>query len=282
MRYIVGLLCVWIFLGCMGMGALFPMMMMSPLSSDHENSLKQTHQGLQADDDDDDNSPPTYYTRMEPVMLDTPQEHEKKEEQQLEQQFGGKAPKKPAPAPTPTDSVISSQDIHGSPLPNGVEIKRSDVLAALKNTQEAYAKNPAKPKESYYTLLNYCAKNDLFNELGAHLIINQAEQTRCKRMQKAYFHVLAEHYQELDQKKQVSVFLHDILLGCSTQIDQQKVLKSAFFKSLRPQIKSYRDKALLKRFLQEKPLDNDKLHALLNDSKLGERYYRCHYFINLP
>ncbi|BCZ17904.1 hypothetical protein NHP190003_11860 [Helicobacter sp. NHP19-003] len=278
MRPLLLSLIFFLFIGCMGMMPFMMMPTMSGLSSDNEDNLKQTHHGLF--DDDDDDGPPVYYTRLDPVMLDTPEEQAQKEQANLEKQLGGKVkePKKPQVGQT---SGLSSQDIQGTPMPNGIEIKRTQVMEELKSTQQAYAKEPKKIQESYHTLLNYCAKNALFNELGAHLIIRASETKQCARMQKAYFVVLSQHYSQIKPINQPKVALHDIIVGCDTHIDHQKILQSAFFARLKPDLTSPKDRYLLRRFTHAKPLDGDKLHDLLEDPKLGEKFYRCQYFIQL-
>lgn len=236
-------------LGCMG---LFLPMFFSPLSQDNQNQLDLSK-------DDPQSHQVLYYTRLEPPMFDD-------------------TPK----SPQEQSSGLSSQDIRGTPMPNGIEIQRSDLLQEVKNTEQKRVQKPDS-RSSFHTLLNDCAKNDLFNELGAHLNIKADEKKQCARLENRYYGVLNKHYKEIAKRKaRVLILLQDLVSGCSTHQDRQAILQSPFFKRLAPHITTRREKAILRHFTTAKPLKRDGLHALLEDKKLGERFYRCQYFIHAP
>ncbi|WP_120944561.1 MULTISPECIES: hypothetical protein [Helicobacter] len=239
----VGVLGLWAW-GCMGF---FPFFALSSLSSNNQDQLSDFTVSKQGD--------VTYYTRLEPPSFDDiPQ------------------------TPAQPDIGLSSQDIQGTPIPNSVEIRRSDLLAEVQDTQAQEAKLPPPTQQSFHTLLNNCAKNDLFNQLGAGLKIKASEQAQCARLQQRYFATLEEHYSHLTHSH--TTLLQDILGACHTRISKQAVLQSAFFKRLEPTLKGRKQRVLLKELTQAKPLSRQKLHALLQQPNLGERFYRCQYFIH--
>ncbi|WP_121021704.1 hypothetical protein [Helicobacter vulpis] len=235
-----GLLGFWAF-GCMGF---LPFFSLSSLSSDNQDQLSDFSVSKQGD--------VTYWTRLEPPSFENI-------------------------PPTQSDIGLSSQDIQGTPIPNSVEIRRSDLLAEVQNTQAQEAKLPPPTQQSFHTLLNNCAKNDLFNQLGAGLTIKASEKAQCARLQQRYFATLMDHYSHLQH---APTLLQDILAACHTRVSKQAVLQSAFFKRLEPTLKGRKQHLLLKELTQAKPLSRQKLHALLQQPDLGERFYRCQYFIH--
>ncbi|TSA85962.1 hypothetical protein [Helicobacter mehlei] len=241
------------FLGCMGM---FLPMFFSSLSQDNQNQLDQF--GDDPINGDRQSQEVLYYTRLEPPMFEDPSGH-----------------------PIEQDVGLSSQDIRGTAV-NGVEIQRSDLLQEVKDSEQK-RKDKANTPETFHAKLNDCAKNDLFNELGAQLKIKTDEQKRCIRLQNHYFSVLNKHYATINQKKaRVLILLQDLVSACNTYPEKQALLKSPFFKRLAPHINTRREKLLYKQLGNAKPLKRDGLHALLTDPKLGERFYRCQYFIHAP
>ncbi|WP_104696325.1 hypothetical protein [Helicobacter salomonis] len=235
-------------LGCMG---LFPFFALSSLSQDNQDQLNNSS-----------DQAPTYYTRLQPPDFDT---------------------NTTPPEPTAQDLAsqgLSSQDIQGTPLANGVEIQRSDLLAEMQDSQETQAPLPPPTQQSFHALLNNCARNDLFNQLGAGLAIKSSEQAQCTRMQTKYFATLDNHYSTLQHA--YTILLQDIVAACHTRASKQAVLQSAFFKRLKPMLKGHKQRLLLKQLTQAKPLSREKLHALLQEPNLGERFYRCQYFIHMP
>ncbi|MFC3847453.1 hypothetical protein ACFOPX_02735 [Helicobacter baculiformis] len=239
-------------LGCMGF---FPFFALSSLSQDNQDQLNSSSE-----------QPVTYYTRLQPPSFDDdtipPRKHHHHHHRRLE------------------NSGLSSQDIHGTPVANSVEIQRSDLLAEVQDSQKTQAKSPPQTQQSFHTLLNNCAKNDLFNELGAGLTIKPSEQAQCTHMQTKYFNTLKNHYSTLQHDH--TTLLQDMVAACHTRTDKQALLRSAFFRRLKPTLKGRKQRFLLQQLMQTKPLSRQKLHALLQEPNLGERFYRCQYFIRMP
>ncbi|WP_104624847.1 hypothetical protein [Helicobacter felis] len=237
--------CVGVFavfsMGCFGMFPFFPM---SALSEDNQNQM------------DDQTQKVVYYTRLQPPVFDS------------------------SPTPPPKDSALSSQNIHGTPINNSIEIRRSDLLAEVQNSKKQEAKKPPLSKQSFHAVLNNCAKDALFNELGAGLSIDPQQKAKCKTLQAHYNNTLNKHYAPL--QKSYTTLLQDMVGACHTHADRMALLQSAFFKRLSPHIKNRQQRALLSALKQNKPLSREKLHALLQQPNLGERFYRCQYFIHAP